>query len=407
MQTLYDYQQQHFERLLSIFARHQVAIDCSITGAGKTIVSIHLAVEMIKRGLKNVIIVCPPTLQAHWTNYLQPTSLTATVVSSHSLQKIRKKLASYEEYFLIVDECHLFKNDIKRTAALKIISKRSRYTLMLSATPYDDNRQFNNIRELFNISADLKDHVSRMDFAYKTRTEFDYYHVYMSQELLSEYNKGYQSISYAVIPQANGQRTFKPKMFTAGIQKIHDTLIMGCTDFLRNQLEENPTHKFVVILNFTRHFEYLTEALEDVTPVLTLNGGTKMDDRPGVIAKFQQDDSEYRVIAISGEVGSVGIELDDKTGNYPRHMICLPMTNAVNFCQAIGRVQRTKTKSHSRVTVIQPSRKVTYFKTQIARKFQVLEQFMSIPEFKEYYEPAPEEPAPEPEDEKMITSSIQ
>jgi superfamily II DNA or RNA helicase len=168
-------------------------------------------------------------------------------------------------------------------------------------------------------------------------------------------------------------------------------LILGGTDFLRKQLEECPFHKFVIVLTFIRHFDYLTEALADLTPVLVLNGETPMTERSEVISKFQQNDLEYRVIAISAEVGSVGIELDDKDGKYPRHMICLPMTNGVNFCQAIGRIQRTKTQSHSRVTVVQPNKAVTtYFKSQITRKFQVLGQFMTVPEFKNYYEPTPE-----------------
>jgi superfamily II DNA or RNA helicase len=119
---------------------------------------------------------------------------------------------------------------------------------------------------------------------------------------------------------------------------------------------------------------------------LTLNGQTPLEERSRVISKFQRSNLKYRVICISGEVGSVGIELDDKTGSFPRHMIVLPMTNAINFCQAIGRIQRTKTASHSTVSVIQPTRSLTYFKGQIQRKFQTLEQFMHTPDFMDLHQ---------------------
>lgn len=378
--TLYEYQQQHLERLLGIFNTRKVAIDCSITGAGKTIVSIHLAIQMIKRGLNMVLIVCPPTLKEHWQSYVDSVKIPAQIVSSHSLPKVKNRLKTFGKYLLIVDECHLFKNEVQRTSTLKVICNYSEYALMLSATPYDDNRQFSNIRELFGITNDIKEHLSKMDFQYNTQTEFKYEYISLDEDGLSEYNKGYQTICYAVVGHQNNQ-TFRPSVFSAGIQKIHDTLIDGCCEFVKKQLIENPTHKFVVVLNFIRHFDQLIEELEDITPVLVLNGEAKMADRTGIVAKFQQSNLEYRVIAISAEVGAVGIELDDKTGLYPRHMVCLPMTNAVHFCQATGRIQRTKTKSNSIVSVIQPSLKHTYFKNQIHRKFQVLKQFMTIPTF--------------------------
>jgi len=379
--TLYDYQEQHLQRLLEIFNKQKVAIDCSITGAGKTIVAIHLAIQIIKKGMNMVLIICPPTLKEHWQSYVDSVKIPAHVVSSHSLPKVKNQIKTFGKFLLIVDECHLFKNDIQRTSTLKTICRNSEYALMLSATPYDDNRQFSNIRDLFGITTDIKEHISKMQFEYSTKTTFNYEYIKLSDEEMDEYNKGYQTICYSVVGRNGHQNIFRPSVFTAGIQKIHDTLIEGCCEFIKKRLNDYPTHKFVVVLNFMRHFDQLIEEIEEITPVLILNGECKMADRASVVSKFQQENLEYRVIAISAEVGAVGIELDDKSGLYPRHMVCLPMTNAVNFCQAIGRIQRTKTKSDSIVSVIQPHRKITYFKNQINRKFQVLEQFMSVPKF--------------------------
>ena len=381
--SLYDYQEQHLTRLLDIFTKHKVAIDCSITGAGKTIVAVHLAQRMLRiKELNAIIIVCPPTLKEHWSTYINSSKLPAILVSSHALEVFQKRTPFMGKYLLIVDECHLFKNNIQRTRVLKNISKKSEYSLMLSATPYDDKRQFTNIQDLFGIESNIQEHISKMDFNYKTQTHFNFHKVSLSEEESKQYNKGLNTIYYSVVSQNGVESTFRPSIFTAGIQIIHDTLIPGCVEYLKACMTEKIQNKFVVVLNFLRHFEYLQSALTDI-PLLILNGQTPMNERHLIIQKFQADNLDYRIIAISAEVGSVGIELDDKSGNHPRHMICLPMTNAVNFCQAIGRIQRTKTLSDSRVSVIQPNQESTYFKHQIDRKFQVLSQFMTTPVFSE------------------------
>lgn len=390
---LYDYQQQHFERLLHIFSKHQVAIDSSKTGAGKTVVAIHIAQHFLTQDANHVVlIVCPPTLCAHWTRYVKQHILdkfpveSVEIHSSHSIHKIKCK--KDKNYSLIVDECHLFKNTVQRTQKLKRMIQKCKAVLMLSATPYDDQRQLANIKDLFRIQTDIQEHLSSMNFDYSTRTEFQYYHILQKEETTTLYDKGYTCILNSSVRRRGneeGESVFKPQMFSAGIQRIHDSLVEGAVEYTKKLLLEQPTYKFVVVLNFTRHFDLFQEQLAPL-PVLTLNGQTPLEERSRVISKFQRSNLKYRVICISGEVGSVGIELDDKTGSFPRHMIVLPMTNAINFCQAIGRIQRTKTASHSTVSVIQPTRSLTYFKGQIQRKFQTLEQFMHTPDFMDLHQ---------------------
>lgn len=372
---LYQYQIEHLTRLVHILDTHGIAIDSSVTGSGKTIVAIEVAKIMSTRNNLPVIVVCPPTLVEHWHSYIEG---GWTVVSSYSLHSIKPSC----EFMLIVDECHLFKNAVKRTSALKRIQRKSKYTLMLSATPYDDPRQFTNIKEIFGIQTDIKLQLSRMKFEYSTRVSFLYYHIYMEEEFVTMYKSGYLCINQSV-QNEEGVVTFKPQMFTSGIRKIHDSLFLGTIDYIKALFNKDNQTKFIVVLNFMEHFNKICSYFPTA---LILNGTTPMKDRAGVIEAFQEDNLTHRLICISGEVGSVGIELDDKTGKYPRHMIVLPMSNAINFCQAIGRIQRTRTKSDSRVTVIQPIRKTTYFKHQISRKFQVLGQFMTVPTFKNQVE---------------------
>jgi superfamily II DNA or RNA helicase len=379
---LYPYQTEHYHRILDILEKNKIAIDVSCTGSGKTMVALHV----IKKNLLDVdgiIIVSPPTLINHWQNYVNYTDKsTIEIFSSHSLHKFDKKK---ENYLLIVDECHLFKNSVKRTGYIKRMINQSKYCLMLSATPYDDIRQYSNIKELFAIKNSIKEHISAMDFKYDTQTEMSYFHIIQDETQSEEYEKGIKTIRSSTTNRGNNETVFRPSLFCSGLQRIHDSLIEGCVRYLEAKLQEDDKTKFIIVVHFIKHFEYIQETLSEYD-VLILNGSVSLEDRKKNIEKFQKNDTENRIICISDEVGSVGIELDDKTGEHPRHMVILPMSNSINFCQAIGRIQRTQTKSNSLVSIIQPNKNHTYFKMQIERKFKVLEQFLSIPVIDNKYE---------------------
>jgi superfamily II DNA or RNA helicase len=385
--SLYPYQQTHFERLMDIFSKHKIAIDCSKTGSGKTIVALKIAKHFLDEPnevvYEKAFIICPPTLVDQWKKYISKDySSRIEVYSAYSIHKI--KIEKNKNYFLIVDECHLFKNEVQRTQKLKRITRNVKKALMISATPYDDTRQYTNIQRIFEIEKeeDLKDHLSAMQFDYTNSVHYSYFHIPQEEEQDKKYQSGYKNIMDATRPRKgdleNSRPTFNPKLFSAGIQKIHDSLNGYLIEYVKKLLEDEPTHKFVIVLNYVRHFEAFTTTFENV---LVLNGEIKMSERKEIISKFQQNDLQHRIICISAEVGSVGIELDDKTGDYPRHMIVLPTTNGISFCQSIGRIQRTLTKSDSKVSVIQPMRMATYFKMQVKRKFSVLDQFIHTPKF--------------------------
>lgn len=380
MFQFFDYQQAHFERLLGIFQNHKVAIDSSVTGSGKTVVSMMVGRHFIESNIISKVIVCaPPTLEFHWRSYFEnPESWE--FYSSCSLHKLKG-----ENFMLIVDECHLFKNSVKRTDILKKIIKKATKVLMLSATPFDDPRQISNITELFMLDSQqgLSRQISRMEFEYSTSTTFEYLHIKQFEDEQKTYQQGFQAISCSSQVQPDGMEvTFRPQIFSKGLHKIHQSLIHGLIRYLKKCLETSETSKFVIVLYYKDTFDILVRELGQV---LILNGEIPCDQRSEVVRKFQED-PEQRVCAISAEVGSVGIELDDKTGSCPRHMIVLPMSNSINFCQAIGRIQRTKTQSNSKVTVIQPMRRITYFKRQVEKKFKILEQFLEPPKWETSFE---------------------
>ena len=383
MFKLYPYQREHFDRLVDILKTHKVAIDSSITGAGKTVVAMELGRYFLKfMHVKKIYVFAPPTLEFHWNSYISNLSNSDNwkFYSSHSLHKVKL----VEESLIIVDECHLFKNNVKRTDILKKIMRESKKVLMLSATPFDDMRQLNNIMELFYLDKPekIETQLSTMSFKYKTNTCFFYYHVTQTEQEIKMYKDGYNSITYCYQDIPGQEKIFRPQIFNKGLHKIHDSLLDGLVRLIRKCIDDTKD-KLVVVLYFKNTFERLEKEFDNI---LILNGETPFNKRKEIIAKFQEQNLEHRICAISAEVGSVGIELDDKFGKYPRHMIILPMANSINFCQAVGRIQRTKTLSDSKVTVVQPIRDVTYFKKQIERKFRVLEKFIVIPNFQHIVE---------------------
>jgi len=83
--------------------------------------------------------------------------------------------------------------------------------------------------------------------------------------------------------------------------------------------------------------------------VMRIDGDVKQKDRNDIIDKFQEPNSDIRVLIISTGVGSTGINLDDTSegGLYPRFMFYMPDYYVIEMIQVFGRVDRIKTTSPS------------------------------------------------------------
>jgi superfamily II DNA or RNA helicase len=387
MSTLFAYQEQHVARILQAYTRTNVVVDSSQTGAGKSITALHISTHLValastKTHLATqfpttIVIVCPPTLVDHWKRHCshELKHEDVVVVSSHGLAKFKPVLP----FFLIVDECHEFKNQTKRTGYLKKCIQKARYTLLMSATPIDDERQVEGFKHL--LKGNVASKVFKMEFTHSTKVTVDLEHFVLDQESLSTYASGMNFIYSATrgVQHEHEYEPFVPEFFTKGVKQIHAALFDSLVVYLKQKQQENTSTRFVVVLKYQREFDAL---LEQFPEAKVLNGKTLMADRASIIDSFQ--DNNVSILAVSDCIGGVGIELDDKIGTHPRHILMLPTTNGINFVQMIGRVQRVGTKSHAKVTVIQPNRVNTYFKTQLNRKRQVISQFNTFPIFREH-----------------------
>jgi superfamily II DNA or RNA helicase len=371
---LYDYQKQHKDILMDYLSKYNIAVDSSKTGAGKTITSLSIAHDLMSTNIKHLTILCPPTLIPHWQNTCKEYGIDNVNVYSTYNFKIKIRSST----MLIVDECHDYKNLSKRHKHLVNLIVRCKKVLLLSATPYDDERQVNVVENLVNILNPLDkikilDCSHSMDFEYKTNLEYILNHSFLDKQSDRDYKKGYRKTCSAM----GKERGFNAKVFQSGIMQIHDSLFSKLVEVVYKDINLYPDSKFIIVMVYQRDFDRFMELHPTA---LILNGNTPQSDRENIVKSFQEN-PKSKILLISAAVGGVGLELDDKIGNKPRRMYVLPTTNAIQFMQTVGRIQRTHTKSDSTVIVIQPCKQSTYFKSQMNRKMVVLDQFNKHPVF--------------------------
>lgn len=379
MSTLFEYQQAQKKRLTEIINEFGLAIDTSCTGSGKTITSIHTAKTF---GLP-ILVICPPTLMKQWSDNLTSEGVEEHFVMS-SCAISRKKIPFKDNFFLIVDEFHFFKNRSKRTDSLKTVlwHPSCLHSLFLSATPFDDDRQ---LSSMFTGFKDLSVLCSAMDFHYNHNMSYKLNHYELQGDDVSKYAKAYGLIKNAAKKRPDGTVIFRSQMYSRGVINIHDVLVRNMIEYLKHCYETQPMHKFVVVLMFKKDID---RVMNEFPSSLVINGDTKLQDRHELTAQFQEFNLNHRIVIIHPDVGGVGIELDDQNGSFPREVIALPTINAMVLVQVAGRVQRVHTKSNSALTVIQPRLNDTFFKSIIIKKkYQTLKTFCELPTFEELNKP--------------------
>ena len=378
MITLYPFQIPHVEQMVYLLEQYPVVGDISPTGSGKTVASLEIARRIVTKlnpSQRRIIIVCPPSLIAQWKSTAEKYNIQVEVYSLYVLDKIDLSIP----FFLIVDECHYFKNVNGRNIKLKYVLRGAHNTILMSATLIDRKDQASNYASLFRTN-DFVSRCSAMKIEYPTDVSVQYFHVKCNDDELVDYKAGYKSIMQSGWLQHEGlQYHFPGGLFTKGVRGVHNALFSSLVRIVKEKLSDNSLTKCIAVVHFKHHFTALQEIFPDA---LVINGTTTLKERNTKLVEFNEPSDKSRLIIVSDQVGGVGIEMDDKDGKFPRQMVVLPTTNAMNFVQLIGRIQRVKTKSNSKVLVIQPQRLKTYFKTQIEKKKACLEAVCNFPEIK-------------------------
>lgn len=116
----------------------------------------------------------------------------------------------------------------------------------------------------------------------------------------------------------------------------------------KQHLDAYPASKVVIAVNFCDTITDLVELLQIYNP-LVLSGSTSVHARAQLLTNFQQDTGTYRLLICNQSVASTGIDLDDKTGNYPRLCLVSPNYSTITSYQLGHRFMRLDTRSDAHV----------------------------------------------------------
>lgn len=167
------YQEDAIIKGIEIINKHQGVIVADVVGLGKSIIASAIAKNL---GLTTLVI-CPPHLTDAWEEYMNLCQIPSNVISRGKISEAQKYLRSQREHLIIVDEAHVFRNDLTTDYTdLHKICKNNK-VILLSATPFNNRPQdtFNMIK-LFQIPT--KSSIQTIE---NLSEEF--------KQLISEYNK--------------------------------------------------------------------------------------------------------------------------------------------------------------------------------------------------------------------------
>jgi hypothetical protein len=111
-------------------------------------------------------------------------------------------------------------------------------------------------------------------------------------------------------------------------------------------LSRSANSKIILFVWFLDSIDFLSRQFESLGyKPLVLHGSVDDDDRADAIRNFNRPDGEYRVFIAITNVGSVGINLQDQHGKWPRFSMGIPHYRIIDMHQAAGRTYRTGTMS--------------------------------------------------------------
>ena len=131
------------------------------------------------------------------------------------------------------------------------------------------------------------------------------------------------------------------------LQLIEWSKLNACARTGIEMLNDNPNSKLVVFAWHKAAIRYLMDQFRDYR-VAQFSGMNK-EKRKSVLAKFQEPNTDIRVLIVSAKVGAMGLSMDDQSegGLFPRNFFVIPNYEFTLMEQAFGRFQRQSSTSDS------------------------------------------------------------
>lgn len=151
--------------------------------------------------------------------------------------------------------------------------------------------------------------------------------------------------------QANAGAALMQQMVMA-LSVIETAKVDTFVRLARRYLETNRQGKVVLAVNYSSTIADLKTQLSEYEP-LVLDGSKTIVQRVKILEKFQASNSERRLLLGNVRVLSVGIDLDDKEGGYPRECYISPNSSTMEMYQLRHRFKRgMETRSSTKVYMV-------------------------------------------------------
>lgn len=135
------------------------------------------------------------------------------------------------------------------------------------------------------------------------------------------------------------------------MKNLEKTKLKTFIRLAKEQLNKDPNKKVVLLFNYIHSIKYVSEELKQFNPLVTF-GATSTKDRKENLSKFQSSTSEFRLLIGNLEILSTGVDLDDKSGKFPRVCYCNANFNAITLYQLVHRFKRIDTKSNAEIKFV-------------------------------------------------------
>ena len=393
---LFDYQEKHLKNLINIIRNKDIVIDGSDTGTGKTYIAAALANFF---NLKPFII-CPKAIMSSWKNVLQKFDIIPIAIVNYETiktgkyyinnSKEKRKECPYLKIIkeddnkkfiwnlpptslLIFDEVHQCRKGNSQNTQLLLAAKNINCKkLLLSATLADSienfcifgyminlydkiskvNKWINSL-ESINILSEIHKKIypfngSRMKISelgnkfQKNQISVDIYDMDNSCYIQKEYSE----IDSAIKQLKNNNKDNKFLInITKARQKIELLKIPTFIDLTKQYLENN--FSIVIFVNFKKTLESLSKYLKTNC---IIQGNQTISERQTNITNFLEN--KEKVIICNIKAGGVGINLQDKNGDFPRISLINPTWSSTDLKQCLGRIHRADSKSPSLQRII-------------------------------------------------------
>lgn len=395
---LYDWQEDHTDKLVTSLKKHGVAKDGSDTGTGKTVV----ALECAKRLGLTPFVIAPKSVLSSWKEWhvkffplieepmilnYEKLRMGRTPYLEKTGRRVRWRL-NPKKILVIFDEVHRCKGDKSLNGKMLAAAKTAGLkTLMLSATAcsnptemkamgyalgmhkYTDwwqwclrhgcrrgffgGLEFRNDRKTLNYLHESmygvegkggRIRIADLGDAFpETLITADSYDVADPGEI----DKVYEDMRDELDTLAERASEDDDSPLVAQLRARQRVELLKVPIFVELAKDAHEAHNSVVIfVSFRQTLEALSDRLvDDADGLVTIHGDQSGEDRAEVIRLFQSN--EARVCVCMIQAGGTGLSLHDEAGGHPRISLISPTFSAIELRQALGRVHRANGKSKS------------------------------------------------------------